>query len=1023
VTGFPLVPLGIIVEIYVNGAWNDISDFVYNRDDISITGGAPDGVTKPSSAQLTLTLNNSDGRFSPNYTGGAYYPYLQRSTQIRVSVNSQSINNTTYNGYRFWGSVTDWPPNSDISNTDIFVPITATGPFRYIRQGGGEGSALTRYYQTLTGTYAPIAYWPAEEDNLSTSIGTGLSGGLTMSVSGTPKWKTVSSFNGSAPIGVLNGSTWTGVTGSFGSSGNDVFNTPGTYQWIASTTTGTYKIWNGGGGGGNGPGCGGAGSGYTTGTFATTIGQQYTVVVGQGGNGGLGSSGAFNNGQAGGVSSFTDNSSTHTGGTAPGGGQGGIPGTGPTGGVGSSFTGGSGGAVLSGTPEAGAGGGSSAGTAANGNAGGTASHNSPGSGGSAPTGGAAGGNGAAGPQGNGTAGGVPGGGGAGGCTNPNTGYLRAGAPGGSGTVQLTYTPSSSPPWNVFRFILYVPKHGGNNGKVLTRWLTGGTIARWDVQYVTGGKIQVLGYNSGNTLLFTSGQLTIGDNQTAMVSVEATNSGTSVNYTLTAVKPGIGQKKIGTVTGTQTTASVGNCSELIVAPNGDITKTAMGHFSVQYAFIDLTHVAAALDGHTSEMTVDRFIRLMSEEGYSGVEVIQNEGADHWGFEAGTQSWVGTNAALSSVTSPTLFPGFIVGMAPTNNNTGDLGSGQTNWWNWPADGTHSLSIVANGAGAVTASSPTGTSGQPVNAGDVCSVAFDVYTPTAVSGLSCNINFYNSSGTFLSSVSTALDTPTTAGEIQTVKVTTGSGGAPTNAAFLSVSITSSGTLTNGTTFYVDNVRIGPRMTSQTRKRLHDLTEELHDLEQGMRKESKKLWGLGFRTRISMLSQAVAVTLSYTAAQLGDTPQPVIDNLQTTNEITVKKHKGSKVTVSLNSGTNSVSQPPNGIGKFKRTLKTVAEIDAQLLALANHILTIGTAGNERYPTVVVDMTRTEVASLFNAVPSAGPGDYIQLTNLPFWYPSSTAKQLITGYSELLNTYKWTITWNCTPESPFEITSTIRRW
>lgn len=1023
---WPQRPLNIIVEILVNGTWNDISDFVYERDDIQISGGSPDQSSKPTAAQMTLTLNNRDARFTPNNTSGPYYPYLQKSTRIRCSVND-SYNGTTYNGYRFWGAVTEWPPNSDISATDIFCAITANGPFRYVRQGGGEGSALTRYYNNLTGVYAPIAYWPAEEDNLSTIVGAGISGGTSMSVTGTPKWKTVSNFNGSGPIGVLNGSTWTGFTGSFGSSGNDVYSTPGTYQWVASTTSVTITGIGPGGGGGNGPGDGGGGGGLATGVFAVTPGKAYTFTIPAGGPGGLGSFSASNNGSPGAAAlTFAADNGTITcnpghGGSAYPNGSDGAGGTASfTGGTSgqAAFTGGAGGRFVVTLPftgsYSGAGGGSSAGSAGAGNAG-QNSARSNGNGGTAPTGGFAGGNGGQGPTGTPTNGGV-GAGGGGGAYNGNTGYAKAGAAGGSAQLHFVYSSSNVPAYNVFRFIMWTPVHGGNNGKVLTRWLTGGTVARWDVLYTTGNAIQVKGYNSGNTLLFTSSSLTIGDATTAMISLEAVNSGSSVNYTLTAIRPGIGQKKIGTVTGTQATATIGNCSEVIVAPNGDITKTAMGHFSVQYALVDLTHVSAALDGHTSEMTVDRFIRLVSEEGMDGAEILYNEGADHWGFESGTQSWVGTNCALSSVTSPTLFPGFVVG------NTGDLGSGQVNWWNWPADGTHSLSIAANGVGAVTARSPSGLSGQPVIAGDVTSAAIDVYTPTAVSGLSANIDFYNSSGTFLSSSTTALDTPTLAGEVQTVKVTTGSVGAPTNAAFFAISVTSSGTLTNGTTFYIDNVRVGPRMSAQTRKRLHDNLEEIKDLEQAFHKESKKLWGLGFRTRISLINQSVAVTLNYLNATLSDTPQPVSDILNVHNDVTVKRQKGGKVRVVQPGGPNIAGV--SGSGKLRRLLKVVAEIDAQLLALANHILNIGTTTSERYPNITIDMTRPEIATLFNAIGSAGPGDYVQLTNLPAWYPSTTAKQLITGYSESLNAFKWTIVWNCVPELPFEITSTnLRRW
>src|SRR5262249_4648542 len=155
------------------------------------------------------------------------------------------------------------------SATDIFVQVTANGPLRRVNIGGGLGSALTRYYNTLTGVFAPIAYWPCEEDPSTTQVQAGIQGGQNMAITtGTPTWKTVSNFNGSAPIGVLNNSTWDGLTGSFGSSGDDIFNVAGTYQWQASTTTVNAKVWAGSGGGGWGGGAANGFAGAGGGEFA-----------------------------------------------------------------------------------------------------------------------------------------------------------------------------------------------------------------------------------------------------------------------------------------------------------------------------------------------------------------------------------------------------------------------------------------------------------------------------------------------------------------------------------------------------------------------------------------------------------------------------------------------------------------------------------------------------------------------------------------------------------------------------------
>ncbi len=1062
----------------------------------------------PQPAQATFTVDNRDGRFSPLYASGAYYPYLTRNVQVRFSVTATSSSGNFYSGYRFWGEVSEWPPLADPTGTDIYVRVTARGPLRRINAGGGMGSALTRYYQALTGSLAPVAYWPCEEDPSNTGIiGTGASSGQNMTViAGAPSWKAISDFSGSAPIGVLNNSTWDGLTGSFGTSGDDLFLIPGAHQWVASTTTVNAKVRGGGGGGQNGFGKGGNGAGggelAQEATLAVTPGTVYTVNVGAGGPGGASAPAGVNKpGGDGQPSSFQGDAVLVL---AHGGKGGTSSGAGP-GGTGSANTvhhdggpGGTGAAASFGPPAGGGGGGGggSGGTAAAGNAGGnapTAGSQAGGVGAAAVTGGVAGAHGGASPADAGLTSGVPGGGaGAGGGYDTGTGGGHGGSPGGPGSVELVYTAGAAPSNNVVRFILLVPKHGGNNGRVLVRALTGGTIARLDVLYVTGGKLQLKGYNNAAALLFTSGNLTVGDGQTLLVSAELAVSGANVAWKLTAIVPGAATA-IGSVTGTQTTATMGSVSEVLAGPNADITKTAMGHFSVQYALIDITKVSRALNGHDTELSVDRFIRLANEQALDQ-EPQFAETQDHWGFETGVQGWTGSNASVtqSTVTAgstpwgfacngtpldptyliasnaqtagpppvsvgdkfgDTLNPGktfAVTGISPPSSGFNNISfqpmagtvMGSTDTVRqilasgfdpsyptvWPTDGSHSLLITAaGGAGQWYAGSPGGTSGQPVLPGDTVSAAAHVYTPAALGAVLISINWYNAAGTYLSTTG-GTQMATANGLAAIVKA---SGTAPATAAFFSVQVVDNETKTAGTLLYADNVRVSPQMGVQTRKEYAAFLKEIRDLDQGILKESKRLWGLGYRTRLAMINQAPAVTLNYATGMLSPPLAPVVDTQKITNHIVVlvRRNGGSKITVTLDTGSMSTQEPPAGISRMKTTQSYAAQADAQLAALAAHLLNLGTASDERYPTISVQLTRASLpghalAPLMSAVASVEIGDYVQLTNLPFWYPNSTAKQLVIGYSEVLTQFQWDLTWNCVPESPWEIVATaLRRW
>src|SRR5260221_3445304 len=94
------------------------------------------------------------------------------------------------------------------------------------------------------------------------------------------------------------------------------------------------------------------------------------------------------------------------------------------------------------------------------------------------------------------AGHIPGGGGGSGANDFNSGAAHGGFPGGAGKVELVYTPAAAPANNVVRFLLFVPKHGGNSNRVLVRALTGGTILQLDFLYQAGGEGYLKGYTHG-----------------------------------------------------------------------------------------------------------------------------------------------------------------------------------------------------------------------------------------------------------------------------------------------------------------------------------------------------------------------------------------------------------------------------------------------------------------------------------------------------------------------------------------------
>lgn len=100
---FPTTRRVIIVELFVNGGWVDISGDVYVRNSIVIKRGRADEQSRAAPSSCQLTIDNRSGNYSPRNPMGLYYGSLGRNTPIRVSVElaSDTFTRTVSSG---WGT-------------------------------------------------------------------------------------------------------------------------------------------------------------------------------------------------------------------------------------------------------------------------------------------------------------------------------------------------------------------------------------------------------------------------------------------------------------------------------------------------------------------------------------------------------------------------------------------------------------------------------------------------------------------------------------------------------------------------------------------------------------------------------------------------------------------------------------------------------------------------------------------------------------------------------------------------------
>jgi hypothetical protein len=117
---------------------------------------------------------------------------------------------------RFAGEVSYWPQRWDVSGTDYFVPIEASGVKRRLSQGAAPLDSARR--SDISKTITTLAYWPCEEGASSSELGPTI-GHYPMTISGTVKFAEFSGFICSLPLPTLDVGSWTGRISTSASTG------------------------------------------------------------------------------------------------------------------------------------------------------------------------------------------------------------------------------------------------------------------------------------------------------------------------------------------------------------------------------------------------------------------------------------------------------------------------------------------------------------------------------------------------------------------------------------------------------------------------------------------------------------------------------------------------------------------------------------------------------------------------------------------------------------------------------------
>jgi hypothetical protein len=197
-----------------------------------------------------------------------------------------------------------------------------------------------------------------------------------------------------------------------------------------------------------------------------------------------------------------------------------------------------------------------------------------------------------------------------------------------------------------------------------------------------------------------------------------------------------------------------------------------------------------------------------------------------------------------------------------------------------------------------------------------------------------------------------------------------------------------------------------------LVDLFKECATADGGILFTPREFLGYRYRTRKSMMNQT-GLSLSYSANDLSGQLRPTDDDQNVRNDVTLSRPFGSE-------GRHERTDGPNGIdsiGRYKTSYSVNLEEDSKLVTRAQWETFIGTWDEARYPTVTVQLERSnfvnDAAKTLDAY-STDVGDFFEITNMPDFLPPDDVELLVRGVREKLDNRGVNITWNATPYGPF---------
>lgn len=215
----------MVAELFYDDDWHEAP--CYTRSSVSTSRGLADESQEPTPSRASLTLDNRDKTYSPNYPKSPLKGKVGRNTPGRVSVDDS---------VRLAFEVADWKQGRSLEPVDLvtkrgdaWTTIDGGGILR--RLGRGKNPLRSAAYRALVAE-APVVYWPCEDASGATQLATHTVGASPMTITGSIFIAGDSALAGSEPLVVTTDTTFlTGVI--------PAYEAPATQAW---TMTWIVKI-------------------------------------------------------------------------------------------------------------------------------------------------------------------------------------------------------------------------------------------------------------------------------------------------------------------------------------------------------------------------------------------------------------------------------------------------------------------------------------------------------------------------------------------------------------------------------------------------------------------------------------------------------------------------------------------------------------------------------------------------------------------------------------------------------------